>query len=371
MNDYSRGSAWNKWDLHVHTPDSIIQHFGTDDDVWERYIKALESLPSDIKVLGINDYYFIDGYTRLKQEKGSGRLPNIELLLPVVEFRLESFAGIEFKNFKRVNFHVVFSDELDTATIKSQFLDSLQQSYLLSDGNPWHRAVTKDAIEELGKKIKQSVPLEELPNYGSDLEEGFNNLNLNLDEILGLLKRDCFKDKYLTAIGKTEWASLKWTDSSIATKKTVINRANIVFTAAESPDAYQKAKEVLTAQGVNDLLLDCSDAHSFENSADKDKLGNCFTWIKADTTFRGLQMALREPKGRIYIGDVPAELEKVRQNPTKYISQVSFSRHDDSHVNEQWFSGSVPINTGLVAVIGNKGSGTRKPKWRAYPRRDC
>lgn len=357
MKDFPRGSAWSKWDLHVHTPDSIVQHYGDGDDVWKRYINALEKLPSDIKVLGINDYYFIDGYTRLKHEKNNGRLSNIELLLPVVEFRLESFAGVEFKNLKRINFHVIFSDELEPSTIKSQFLDSLQQSYLLTGGNPWLRAVTRGAIEELGKQIKESVPPEELSNYGSDLEEGFNNLNLKLDDILGLLKRDCFKDKYLTAIGKTEWASLKWSDSSIATKKTVINRANIVFTAAESPDACRKAKKTLTDQRVNDLLLDCSDAHSFADSEDKDKLGNCFTWIKADTTFRGLQMALKEPVGRIYIGDVPPELEKVRLNPTKYISKVSFSRHDASHANEHWFSGDVPINTGLVAVIGNKGSG--------------
>jgi len=35
---YSRGSEWRKWDLHVHTPSSLIQHYGGDtDEVWEKF----------------------------------------------------------------------------------------------------------------------------------------------------------------------------------------------------------------------------------------------------------------------------------------------------------------------------------------------
>ncbi len=59
--NYNRGSEWRKWDLHVHTPASIVNHYSknsNDDDVWESYIKDLENLPKDIKVLGINDYIF-------------------------------------------------------------------------------------------------------------------------------------------------------------------------------------------------------------------------------------------------------------------------------------------------------------------------
>ena len=77
----------------------------------------------------------------------------------------------------------------------------------------------------------------------------------------------------------------KWSDSSIATKKTIINDADIVFTAAESKHAFDNAKLKLQGQSVNDLLLDCSDAHDFSNSVNKDRIGNCLTWIKADPTF--------------------------------------------------------------------------------------
>ena len=46
MEKFEKGSVWNKWDLHVHTPKSIIQNYGGDtEDVWEKYIRDLESLP--------------------------------------------------------------------------------------------------------------------------------------------------------------------------------------------------------------------------------------------------------------------------------------------------------------------------------------
>ena len=46
---YPRGAEWAIWDLHVHTPDSIVQHYGNSKDVWDRFIQELESLPKEIK----------------------------------------------------------------------------------------------------------------------------------------------------------------------------------------------------------------------------------------------------------------------------------------------------------------------------------
>ena len=43
-----------------------------------------------------------------------------------------------------------------------------------------------------------------------------------------------------------------------------------------------EARETLRAQNVNDHLLDCSDAHNWAESGDKDSLGRCELWVKAD-----------------------------------------------------------------------------------------
>ncbi|MEE4000828.1 hypothetical protein V1T75_10800 [Tenacibaculum sp. FZY0031] len=356
---YPRGSEWRKWDLHVHTPASIYHRYGPETEAtWENFIKDIENLPSDFAVLGINDYFFIDGYEKLVEERNSNnRLSNIDLILPVVEFRIDKFAGVDFGKLKRINLHVIFSNDLPIETIKSQFLQTLEQSYSLESGEQWTRAITRESVEELGAKIKSGVPPEQLSKYGTDLEEGFNNLNVREDKIFEALQRDCFKDKYIVAIGKTEWAELKWTDASIATKKSVINKADIVFTASESIEAFDKAKGQLTAQKVNNLLLDCSDSHYLSSATDKDRIGNCFTWIKADPTFEGLIQILYEPEERISISSNNPNLEFDKP----FFSQLSisdelniFKEEDDIHFSK---NESIPLNQNLVAIIGGRGEG--------------
>ncbi|WP_428235267.1 TrlF family AAA-like ATPase [Gracilimonas sp.] len=361
MND-PRGSVWRKWDLHVHTPASIVHHFGNQEDVWGKFLKDLESLPSEFKVLGINDYMFLDGYERLLREKReNNRLQNIDLLLPVIEFRIEKFAGVDFGSFKRMNLHVIFSEEVLVENIKSQFLNTLDQSYVLNDGQEWNRAITKESISDLGRSIKENIPPEELENYGSDLIEGFNNLNVKEEQIFKALKRDCFIGKSLIAIGKTEWDSLRWSDASIATKKSIINKADIVFTAAENIDAFENAQEKLTEQGVNNKLLDCSDAHHFSDSGEKDRIGNCFTWIKADPTFEGLKQILFEYSYRVHIG------ENSPPPPPKSIDKLSLSIPQKLYVNKETESEresfcingdlEVYFSPNLNCLIGGRGTG--------------
>ncbi|WP_411971331.1 TrlF family AAA-like ATPase [Sphingobacterium sp. Lzh-3] len=358
----SKGSEWNIWDLHVHTPASIFHRYGNDDDVWEKYLLDLESLPNEFKVIGVNDYFFIDGYERLiKEQKENGRLRNL-LLFPVLEFRIEKFAGIEFKNVKRINFHVIFSPELSIETIKSQFLNTLEQSYTLeSDGRTWTRAITKESVEELGRKIKEGIPADQLIHYGSDLSEGFNNLNLKETQIFESLKKDCFDNKYLIAIGKTEWDDLKWTDASIAQKKSIINDANIVFTASENVEKFIAAKQKLKSQNVNDFLFDCSDAHSFSyDSKEKDRIGNCLNWLKSDISFDGLRQVVIENESRLFVGEKPEIHSKINANRTKYIESIKINQVSgyDPTNHGIWFSNvTIPINPELVAIIGNKGNG--------------
>ena len=88
-------SAWRKWDLHVHTPDSFHQKYpGNPEQAWEAFLTDLEGLPEEFKVIGINDYALVDGYEKvLKAKREQGRLKNIDLILPVVELRLDKFGG--------------------------------------------------------------------------------------------------------------------------------------------------------------------------------------------------------------------------------------------------------------------------------------
>ncbi len=359
MDKFSRGSEWRKWDLHVHTPESIVQHYGeNNEETWEKYIRDLEQLPEDVKVLGINDYLFLDGYKKVKEFKERGRLKNIDLIIPVIEFRLKMFAGVQFENLKRINMHVIFSEDVDVNTIQSQFLNALTTKYKLDKEIEWSGVISKDSLIDLGNKIISSVPKCEKTNYKTPLIEGFNNLNIPMEDIKETLNNSSYfnDDDYLIGIGKTEWDELKWTDSSIAEKKSIIQEADIIFTAAESLEKYNNAKNKLKENNVNYNLFDCSDAHYFSDNVNKDRIGNCLTWIKADTTFRGLKYALNDFENRVFVGELPEKEKIVNYNKTKYLKKLSIKKIK-SDSKDIWFNNELIFNKNLIAIIGNKGNG--------------
>lgn len=357
MND-PRGSLWRRWDLHVHTPDSLIHRYGHDANVWERFVKALEDLPPEFSVIGINDYLFLDGYRKILEYKNQGRLANIDTFLPVLEFRLSKFAGTD-NNLRRINYHVIFSNELTSDQIEQQFLNRLSAKYKLSAGVDanWNGVVTRQSLTDLGEQIIASVPEDKRADYGTPIIEGFNNLNLSVEVIQEALDSPYFKGNFITGIGKTEWTSLKWNDQSIAEKKTLINQADVVLISSANSAAYHNARATLLQQHVNASLLDCSDAHNWADSGDKDSIGRCELWIKADPTFRGLQHAIYEFEERVYVGSEPPKVADVRQRPQRYIRSVTIKKIAGSSLNQKWFNSTVHFNPGLSAIIGNKGNG--------------
>ncbi|WP_345785612.1 TrlF family AAA-like ATPase [Xanthomonas campestris] len=373
MTNNPAGSTWAKWDLHVHTPSSLVHNYpgANQDEAWEAFLTDLEALPAEFKAIGINDYIFIDGYERARKAKlEQGRLKNIDLLLPVIELRLDKFAGVVKKEkdgtysqsgWNRINLHVIF-DAIDPAVIQQQFLNALTPSYhLIPDSSTWQGkwkgVITRQSLAELGKMIVDSAPDDKKGDYAPHLREGFNNLCVSLEKVVEALEKPYFAGKFLIAVGKTEWANLKWDDQSIAEKRNIINRADLVFTAAANPAEYHAARRKLSESKVKATLLDCSDAHAPRASEDKDRVGNCFTWIKADATFDGLVQAITEFEDRVFVGDTPPKRLLVEANRTKYASKIRINRKGSSGLADPWFNVDMPLSHDLVAIIGNKGSG--------------
>jgi ABC-type lipoprotein export system ATPase subunit len=350
--------------LHVHTPESIVHNYtgGDREDVWKRFLQELEELPREVRVLGINDYIFLDGYRRILRERAGGRLNNIELVLPVIELRVDKFGGARNNKLSRVNFHVIFSDELSPDVIEGQFINALSVDYQLSPDLQgqitWAGIPTRQSLADLGQRIIDAAPADLRRQYATPLEEGFNNLNFSLRHVRQVLESPYFTDKYLTAVGKTEWWDVQWTGTSIAEKRDVINRASLVFISAETPDAWQRARDDLARNNVNARLLDCSDAHHWADATVKDRIGKCSTWISADTTFAGLVRAVHEFEHRVHVGDMPEKLRRVAATGTKFVRSLAIAKLADSNLADPWLDGvELSFNHGLVAIIGNKGSG--------------
>lgn len=353
----ARGTAWRIWDLHVHTPASIVQHYGANtDETWAKFIHELEALPEDMTVIGINDYWFLDGYERVVKARESGRLQNLEAIFPVIEMRLDHFGGTDGK-LARVNLHVIFDPSIGPDVIQAQFINALQPRIKLAPSHAslsWQGVITRDSLADLGRSIKESVPTEHLSKYDSDLREGFNNLNVGLDDVQAVLDGPYFKGRALMGIGKTEWRDIKWNDHSIASKKNVINSAQFIFTAYEDTTRWQADVEDLRNSNVTHQLLDCSDAHHFADSDQHMRLGACQTWLNTTPTLAGLTYAIAEFERRVYVGLEPPALARVRKNPERFIERIRVG--SDAH-DRDLFRHDLPLNPGFVAVVGNKGQG--------------
>lgn len=347
------------WDLHVHTPESL-HHRYAGADPWDRFLTELAALPPELSVIGINDYWFLDGYVRVRQEFESGRLPNLTAVFPVMEIRCDNFGGTDGR-LRRINLHFICDPALQVEVIKTQLIGALRPTYRLRDDDPydeWSQAVSLESMESLGAKIKGQVPPSELSRFGSDREEGFNNICVPFERAVDAVRRNSvLESRVLLAVGKTEWASLKWNDQSIATKKTLLNAADAVFTAAASREEFAASREALVNHRVNSKLIDCSDAHTWTASSEKDRLGNCFTWINADPTFKGLRHALREYDHRVTVARRPAILRRMATKPETIVDAIEIRRRPGPAGSAALFDSRVPLNPGFTVVLGNKGQG--------------
>ena len=157
------GSIWRKWDLHIHTPESgMANEFNCD---WDTYVKQLfkRAIEEEIAVIGITDYFTIEGYKKLKRDYLDNHDKLLSLFTPsevaqIKEIRI--FPNIEFRleqiiDKNRINYHILFSDDVSIEDIEENFLHEIE---FVKDGEPF------DASNKRKLKIKN------IENLGSDIK---------------------------------------------------------------------------------------------------------------------------------------------------------------------------------------------------------
>jgi hypothetical protein len=226
-NSFPKGSEWRKWDLHLHSPMSgLANHFPRRGDTpdWEAYLQRLESV-GDIPAIAITDYFLIDGYKKLRSLKGEGRLKNIQLILPNIEFRLDNLVG-----GKRVNFHVIFSDEVTVEDIEDHFLANLDIRLESSPRMPGDvRKLKRSSLSELGAKRKaEHPPFQDR----SDFEIGCMTAVAQLDQIMTILTTNTiFEDRYLTALAEENMSLMDWDGQDHGVRKLMLQSSHILLSA--------------------------------------------------------------------------------------------------------------------------------------------
>lgn len=341
-----RGSVWRKWDLHVHSPSSRQANNypkinGKPD--WDAFTEALEGI-KDVAVIGITDYFSIEGYKKCLELKAAGKFTNIDQLLPNIEFRLEE----KNKENEHINLHVIFSEELASDTPKiDNFLGNIELSNITDDGS------TASCSPTDLEKIGYDKAIVKLNNIKTALVKTFGKKKPYL--LVGVANgyggiRPPKNDK-----GRpSEYAKIVDEDVQLFFGRS----SDKSFFLNTSTERYKGSKEKAVIQGSDARSIDDIKnwvGKEFEIKG-KDGAGELkeITWIKADPCFDGLSKALCEPDDRFFIGSLPPKLADIEQYKAQYIKDVRISGNSSG---AEWFKDDIDINPGLVAIIGKKGSG--------------
>lgn len=349
---YSRGSEWRKWDLHIHTPKSIENNYGGDSDViWDKYIDALERLPKEVSVIGITDYYFIDGYEKVMSYKQNGRLKNIDKIFPILEFRIDTFGSGNENKLQKINLHILF--DLNESDIRNE-IEKIK-----------NRFIGLIPITRLDKHKTIMLSRENLAEEGEDLQTGFSDLIPPTDKVLELINSPEWREETFLFLGYKEWSNLEKNKQLKPLKEDLYGRVGAFFSS--NYQTINNSQKWLNEFGEKKLLHSL-DIHDFSvlDTAEKNEKGEyidskkycCYTWIKADPTFEGLKQILNEPD-RVLIQEKPELLHRIETNPLKFIKNILIEKNPSTAIiDEVWYNNiSIAVNPGLVAIIGNKGSG--------------
>lgn len=358
---YPKGSEWRKWDLHVHTPASFEHGY----PVWNEFIDELEKI-NDIAVIGITDYFTIDGYKEILKQRTHGRLKNFALILPNIELRLNIFVPKRSsgEQQRRLNLHVVFSDQIASEIIESQFLHDLKiqvEGTLGKTGD--ERLLTRASIEEAGKAVKE---FQASTSDDSDFVAGCKNITVTLKDITNALQKSCFEGKYLIALPTPDWDQISWEGQDYLTRKILLQTAHAVFCGQKSTIDWCLGKGELSKSefqrefGHLKPSLHGSDAHTIDRlcKPEDDK----FCWIKADPTFEGLKQIIYEPELRIRVqADNPSEsitfakIDSLTISlPEKLQIEEESGEKTDFCLNGEY---KLEFSDNLTCIIGGRGSG--------------
>ncbi|HCT5133524.1 TPA: hypothetical protein OTZ50_003304 [Aeromonas hydrophila] len=301
----SKGSEWNRWDLHFHTPSSY--------DYKDKTVSSAniinEMKRNLVTVFAVTDHHVID-VDRYKELKELGQKEGITVL-----------PGIEFLSDARgkdpVHFIGIFSEESN--------------------------------IEHIWGQIKHRTDINKVDSEG--LKE--NQIYCDLKDTIELVKE---LGGIVTIHAGEKSGTLENITHSLphgTAQKTEIAKAVDIYELGKESDQEGYRKFVFPSIGKTIPMIICSDNHNINKYQIKQKL-----WIKGEPSFKGLKYALNEPESRFYIGDEPAILKRVRDNSTKYIRSINIRRVGKEDSSSIWFEDiSVPLNSELVTVIGHKGSG--------------
>jgi PHP family Zn ribbon phosphoesterase len=277
---FSKGSEWRKWDLHIHsnasdgkaTPEEIIE----------------EAKLKGISVIAITDHHTVENVDILKK---LGEKDGIKVI-----------AGIEFRTeYGKQSVHIIglFPDyNNDKQQLTGKVLNDLilcklglYETEIIGKGKQDNQGITDEkALFKKGMHLFQvdfKEAAELIHNHGGLISVHAGSKDRSIEE--------------MKHIGISPKNVPELCDSLGTLKDKLLND-------------YVDICEIRKENDSRDFYIDkfelpciiASDAHT------KDKIGEKFTWIKADMSFDGLKQILCEPESRVKIqSSIPEDKKNI------------------------------------------------------------
>jgi ABC-type cobalamin/Fe3+-siderophores transport system ATPase subunit len=353
---YPRGSEWRKWDLHVHSPASALNNQFTGatlEEKWRNYFTKLRLL-TDVSVIGVTDYFSIDGYKKVITEGG---LTNFDLIVPNVELRILPVTDSETP----INIHIIFDPSI-VDDLESKFFSSLEYRY----NDDTYKCTRVDLIK-LGRKYRNNQQLEENAAFRDGIEQ-FKTTITALRDIFAKNKTLAERSIVVVSNSSNDGNSGIKHSSLAATREEIYRFANCVFSSNPSDREFflgmgaDSKEEFIRKYGSIKPCIHGSDAHDLNTIGrpctkrgvvghicnDQDcELRHC--WIKADPTFDGLKQIIYEPDERVRIQ------ENSPYQDRKKVFFENITLEGSTHFILPNLS--LSLNRELVTLIGGRGSG--------------
>ena len=362
----NRGSEWNVWDLHIHTPASFHWKEGkcfqgmTPEETQSSCQNIIKKINlSEPIAFSIVDYFTFDGILKIRDFLNKNPTNTLQkTVFPGIELRLE--APTDF----RPNIQVIFSEK----TTDQELNDFKSELEIFKSERP----LSEEAIIEIAKtlipdKARKHIGTGDYKNNEAIAYElGCKIISITRHSFKTAIKKR--KNKCLVmlpyetfnGIEKLNWEKHPIEDMyylGLADFFESRKPENIdLFLGKETPKNEKFFYNFQQAIGGKPKpVLSGSDAHKIENYGNFPNGKK--TWLKAEPTFKGLEQIIAEPISRCFIGETPEKLNIIKSKATKFISKIKIEKKPDSIFDEKWFDNEVFFNPELVAVIGNKGSG--------------
>ncbi|MFL0171633.1 hypothetical protein, partial [Tenacibaculum maritimum] len=311
-----RGSEWNKWDLHIHSPYSLGTSNKYNGITIKEFCEKIKE--KEIKVIGLTNYFIVleKEYKEIKENLG-----NECLVIPNFEFRVRD----KNKKGQYINLHILFNPKIPISDIHK----ALARVDLCNEES---RYCNLDDIKAVGL---ESTYVE----LGSLLTE----INKDFNEI----------DDFVIATPYYGYGGFRQDNKprSIKMEMKYDKKTHLILGNNSAKDVFSKDRIYELKDDDDNVInyietkvkptIKCSDAHELE------KIGD-YTWVKAKLTFEGLKQIIYEPEIRCRISG---------ENPDKKLAHKCIESVQFIGAESEFTDKVIHFSNDLNTIIGGKSSG--------------